>query len=275
MTVTSDHPTRRAALALSACGIAALAWSRPAAAAIEQRPDLEALFRDAGLVGTLVVHDVAGDRTTLIGAARAATRFLPASTFKIANSLIALETGVVADENQILPYGGKPQAMKVWEKDMSMREAIRISNVPIYQELARRIGLARYRDWLARLDYGNREVGTHVERFWLAGPLAISAIEQAAFVGKLAERRLDASDRSQAIVRDILRLEDTDGVALFAKTGWSPAIEPSIGWWTGWVEREGRIHAFSMNVAGSPMTDGAKRLALGRALLTRLGLLRG
>jgi len=69
---------------------------------------------------------------------------VPASTFKIANTIIALETGVVKDENEIIPYGGRP--FKHWEKDMSMREAIALSAVPIYQELARRIGLERYRE---------------------------------------------------------------------------------------------------------------------------------
>jgi beta-lactamase class D len=63
--------------------------------------------------------------------ARAERRMRPASTFKIVNSLIALETGAVKDENEIIPYGGKPQPIKAWEHDMSMRDAIRISNVAI------------------------------------------------------------------------------------------------------------------------------------------------
>src|SRR6185295_19637139 len=117
------------------------------------------------------------------------------------NSLIALETGVVKDESEAVPYGGKPQPIKAWEKDMGLRDAIKISNVPVYQEIARRVGLARYDAWLARLDYGNRQTGTVVDRFWLDGPLAISAVEQTKFVARLAQGTLPASARSQAIVR--------------------------------------------------------------------------
>src|SRR5499427_7776334 len=94
-------------------------------------------------------------------------------------------------------------------------EAIALSAVPIYQELARRIGLERYQEWLPRLDFGNRQMGTIVDTFWLDGPLETSAIEEARFVARLAQQKLDASIRSQSITRDIIRLESRDGKILY------------------------------------------------------------
>lgn len=264
--------TRRAVLTTAGSAAVALTVGRRAwAGETVVRDDLAGLFSAEGVVGTIAVLDPAADRLTVVDAARAARRFVPASTFKIANSLIALETGVVADENEIIPYGGKPQWMKAWEKDMSMREAIVLSALPHYQELARRIGLERYRDWLARLDYGNRRPGKVVDRFWLDGPLEISAIEQARFVARLAAGTLPASARSQAIVRDILRLESRDGRTLFAKTGWKAGGRP-IGWWTGWVERAGAITAFSLNIDMTKIEMAPKRLVVGRAVLASLGI---
>jgi len=154
---------------------------------------------------------------------------VPASTFKVANTIIALETGAVKDENEIIPYGGKPQPFKQWEKDMSMREAIALSAIPIYQEIARRVGSGRYRDWLARLDHGNRQPGTSVDTFWLDGPLEISAVEQAHFVARLAQQKLDASPRAQAITRDIIRLECSSSKLLYGKTGWRFASNANLG----------------------------------------------
>lgn len=263
--------TRRAALGLAIGGVAtsALAIRDGAAGEAVERRDLNAIFDEHSAVGAFVLYDAAADRLVTVNAARANRRYVPASTFKIANSLIALETGVVADENEVIPYGGKPQIIKAWEKDMPMREAITASNVPVYQELARRVGLERYRVWLARLNYGNRQTGTAVERFWLDGPLEISAIEQARFVTLLAERKLDASARSQSIVREILRIEDRDGAVLYGKTGW----DGQIGWWTGWVEREGRVSAFSLNIDLQKMADAPKRIAIGKSLLGKLRVL--
>lgn len=263
--------TRRAALGLAIGGVAtSLAAREGAASETKERRDLSAIFAKHSVVGTFVLYDPSAARLVTVNAARAQRRYVPASTFKIANSLIALETGVAADENEVIPYGGKPQRIKAWEKDMPMREAIAASNVPVYQELARRIGLERYRVWLARLNYGNRQTGTAVERFWLDGPLEISAIEQARFVMLLAQQKLQASARSQSIVRDILRIEDRDGAVLYGKTGW----DGQIGWWTGWVEREGRrVSAFSLNMDMREMADAPKRVAIGKSLLGELRVL--
>ena len=266
--------TRRATLGFSVGAIAMMACGRdPSAAGSTERADLEAVFAENGLAGTFVLYDVAADHLTLVDGKRAGRRFVPASTFKIANTVIALETGVVKDENEIIPYGGQPQPFKTWEKDMSMREAIALSAVPIYQELARRIGLERYREWLARLDFGNRQTGTIVDTFWLDGPLEISAVEEARFVARLAQQKLDASVRSQSIARDIIRLESRDGRVLYGKTGWRFSSAPNLGWWTGWVEQHGKISAFSLNIDMPAATDAPKRVAVGKTMLSRLGVL--
>ncbi|MFN3745599.1 MAG: class D beta-lactamase [Hyphomicrobiaceae bacterium] len=232
------------------------------------RDDLFAVFEREGFPGTLVVYDVAADRLTGIGAARAARRYVPASTFKIPNSLIALETGVVKDAGEVFRYDGKPRPVKAWEKDMTLREAMAASNVPVYQEIARRIGLARYRDWMARLDYGNRQLGTIVDQFWLDGPLEISAVEQARFLASFGAGRLPVSERSRGVVRDIVRIEEKAGRALFAKTGWSG----KIGWWAGWVEQGSRITSFALNMDMTRLEDAPKRIAIGKELLARLGV---
>jgi len=267
-------PTRRAAFGFSIGAIAAVACGRYAlAAGLTERADLAAIFVENSVAGTFVLYDVGADHLTVVNGERAETRFVPASTFKIANTIVALETGVVKDENEIIPYGGRPQPFKQWEKDMSMREAIALSAVPIYQELARRVGLERYREWLARLDFGNRQTGTIVDTFWLDGPLEISAVEEARFAARLAQQKLNASIRSQSIARDIIRLESRDGIVLYGKTGWRFSGTPNLGWWTGWVESNGNIAAFSLNIDMPAASDAPKRVAVGKAMLARLGIL--
>ncbi len=246
----------------------------PAAYASEWResPEIAAVFAAAGAKGTFILYDVAGGVSIGYDHKRAETRFVPASTYKIPNTLLGLETGAVTSVDEVLPYGGESQPVKAWERDMSLREAIRVSNVPVYQELARRIGLERMRAGLAALDYGNGEVGSEVDRFWLDGPLRISAIEQARFLARLAGKGLPASREAQAAVREILLLEQTSERALFAKTGSALSASPHVGWWVGWVETSGRVYTFALNMDITPDSAPAERIELGKACLRALGV---
>lgn len=235
-------------------------------------PELGKLFRDAGVQGTFVLYDVDAERLIVHDRLRAETRFIPASTFKIVNSLIGLSVGAVGNVDEALPYGGQPQMIKDWERDMGLREAIKLSNVPIYQALARRIGHARMREGLVSLGYGNTEIGAKVDRFWLDGPLKISAVEQTAFLARLARDQLPLSGDVQAKVREIVMLEQNGERTLYGKTGWLNAPNPGIGWWVGWVTKGGHLYSFALNIDITQAADAPKRVELGKACLKALGI---
>ncbi|MFI6515031.1 class D beta-lactamase [Spirillospora sp. NPDC050679] len=237
------------------------------------RDDLRAVFDAAGVRGTFALLDVSTRRTTVVDRSRAATPMVSASSFKVPHSLVALETGAVKSPDEVIPWDGTPQPFPEWEQDMSMREAVRTSNAAAFQVIARRIGLKREQQWLHRLNYGNRQTGTAVDRFWLDGPLKISAVEQTRFMARLAAQRLPASRAHQRTVRELIKQEEKDGYALFAKSGWQNAPGPGTGWWTGWVERGGRVHTFALNIDIVQDGDAGKRATIARELLHRLNVL--
>lgn len=231
------------------------------------------IFRHAGVHGTFVLYDVSAKTFIAHDRGRAETRFVPASTFKIPNTLIGLAVGAVKSVDDILPYGGTPQPFKTWEKDMGLREAIAVSNVPIYQELARRIALERMKDYVSRLDFGNKEVGATVDNFWLVGPLKISAVEQTQFLASLAQDALPLPKGIQGAVREIVLLEQGTNWKLYGKTGLGNVAGARVGWWVGWVQRDDRIYAFALNMDIRSEADIGKRVELGKASLKALGLL--
>ena len=248
-----------------ASGIQAAEW--------QDSPAVSAAFRSAALEGTFVLYDVAADRYSVHDRIRAQTRFVPASTFKIPNTLIGLTVGSVKSVDEVLPYGGGKQRFKAWEQDMHLRDAIKVSNVPVYQELARRTGLERMREQLARLDYGNRDTGTVVDRFWLDGPLKISAEEQTRFLARLAQDALPFPKPAMAATREIALVERAPGYTLYAKTGRTFDDKRDIGWWVGWVEKGGKVYAFALNADMASDADAPKRIEVARASLRALGVL--
>ncbi len=278
------HPQRRRSfLAQGSSGLlAALLGTRFADAAtpaaplahVEERADLARYFKQAGVLGTWAVLDSATSKLTVVDRQRAERRYSPASTYKIPNSLIGLETGAVKDIDEIFPYDGKPLPRKEWERDMNLREAIRVSNFPLYRQVARRIGLARMNEWITKLHYGNETLGTQIDRFWVNNSLQISAVEQVRFLMRLAQRTLPMSARSQDMVQEITRIEQTPAYDLHAKTGWYETPSLSIGWWVGWVAlADGSVKSFALNIDMHGEADVAKRIPLGRALLAQMDIL--
>lgn len=244
-----------------------------------QPPDIQSIaelgehFKKADATGAFVLRDPKTGAIKAWNPERAAKRYIPASTFKIANSLIGLETAAVKDVEEVLPYGGKPQPFKDWEKDLPLREAIKVSSVPVYRELARRIGMERMAKSVASLGYGNMKTGAVVDRFWLDGPLEISALEQIDFLQRLLDGKLPLKPETMKTVREIVSTEAADGAVIHYKTGWCTATNPQIGWIVGWVEKDGANSPFALNIDMADIKDAPKRMVILKACLKSEGML--
>jgi beta-lactamase class D len=197
-------------------------------------------------------------------------RFVPASTFKIPNTLIGLETGKLPMN---LKWDGVEREIKAWNQDMDLTRAFRTSAAWYYQEMARRVGLKLEKSWVMKLSYGNMELGSKVDQFWLDGPLKISPREQVIFLQRLHDGRLPVKDSSRKAVIELMNL----GVdSLYAKTGWARTPSMHYGWFVGWVERsEGPVY-FALLVTEAPPVRGdfyELRIRLARKILKSAGAL--
>lgn len=206
---------------------------------ILEQPQWGEIFRRHGIDSACFeLSDNSHDQILLYNLERCSRRFSPASTFKIMNSLVALETNVAPDENLIIRWDGTERRPE-WNKDMNMREAFKVSCVPYYQELARRIGEVDLQKWMDTVRYGNKRIGPAVDMFWLNDTLQISPDEQVGLMKKLYFDKLPMSQRSQRIVRSLMLREDSTEYRLYYKTGTQMSESPRLtrAWLVGFVER--------------------------------------
>ncbi|MDH6105055.1 class D beta-lactamase [Anabaenopsis tanganyikae CS-531] len=235
-------------------------------------------FQELGVEGSIIIYDLKNDRTFEHNPKRNSTAFLPASTFKILNSLIALETGVIVDEIAVLTWDGIERTLPEWNRDLNMKEAFKLSAVWFYQVLARRVGYERMQKWVAKAGYGNQKIGSQndVDKFWLDGELRITPQEQIQFIRRLYNNDLPFSERSLAIVKDMMIREQTPDYTIRAKTGWlgfEDKVTPKIGWYVGYVERDKDVYFFATNIDIRNQKDPSARLELTRRCLQELGVL--
>ncbi len=180
---------------------------------------------------------------------RCLERFSPASTFKIFNSMVALETAIAPDEQLVIKWDSVNRWNPDWNRDMNMREAFKLSNVGYYQELARRIGKDFMQHYLDTVKYGNARMGETVDQFWLNDTLQISADEQVGFIKRLYFAELPFSERTQRIVKSMMLQEETPAYKLYYKTGWAKLPTKQVLWVVGFVEKVEHLkeHENSMN----------------------------
>lgn len=205
-------------------------------------------------------------------------RLLPASTFKIVNSLIGLQTGVIRDENMVIKWDGKRRPNKDWNKDLTMKEAFKVSSVPYYQEVARKIGKDTMKLWIDSLSYGNRNIEGPVDSFWLNNQLKVSPDEQLGLMKRLYFDQLPFRKSVQQTVRDVMLQEDNTAYKLSYKTGWgNDESGNSIGWVTGWIEENRHVYFF-VTLVKTPRKDidiARVRLDITRDILKELGFFLG
>jgi beta-lactamase class D len=240
----------------------------------EIRPDLAKRFTEAGTVGTFVGYKVDDYLVIASDKDRSGEAKLPASTFKIPNSVIALETGVVGDpDTDVFKWDGVTRSIEAWNRDHTLRSAIEASAVPVYQEIARRIGAERMQKYLDMFEYGNRDIGGGIDQFWLAGNLRIDPVQQIDFVDRLRRGALPVSKRSQELVRDILPVTKSGDSIIRAKSGLLGAEvgKPTLGWLVGWAERGDARTVFALNLDVREPRHIADRMSLSQSCLADIG----
>lgn len=219
--------------------------------------ELENIFKNKNIEGTIVIESLNTKKVYVYNDKRANMSLSPASTFKIPNTLIALNEGTV-NANSIILWDKTDKGMAAWNKNQTLESAFKVSCVWCYKEFASKIGLEKYKNYLEKLDYGDKIVGNDVSDFWLDGSLKITVFEQIKFLKKLYNNDLPFKIEDINTLKQIMIEEKNENFMLSAKSGWSTRFEFESGWYVGFVETKDDVWFFATNL----VTQGKKDLPL-------------
>jgi beta-lactamase class D len=230
---------------------------------------------------TLVLLAQSTNKFEFINKPRALQRYTPFSTFKIANSLIALDLGVIKNLEQALSFNRKKHPVQKWwpkrwyKTPLTLAQAFKYSAVPIYQEIANTIGAKRMQNYLNQFDYGNKNIGVNVDSFWLNEKLKISAKEQVLFLQKIYRKRLALTDKSHNLLKQIMLVEQTDNYKLYAKTGTGHLSDNSVlAWYVGYVENKNGVYYFAINISAKDFSAVTqRRIDITKHYLAKAGII--
>jgi beta-lactamase class D len=239
---------------------------------------LKKYFDENKVDGCFTLLNNASGEVTVYNMTLDTTRFLPASTFKIVNSLVGLQTGIITNDTMLIKWDGIKRPVEEWNKDMGMTEAFKVSCVPYYQEVARRTGKDTLQRWIDSIAYGNKNISGAVDSFWLNNTLKISPDEQLGLMKRLYFSQLPFRKSEQERVKNIMVQEDNTAYKLSYKTGWGfDENKNNIGWVVGWVEENKHVYFFvTLIKSGTGNIEmKAAQLNITKGILKQLGFLEG
>lgn len=211
----------------------------------ETRNDFKKYYDQFKVDGSFILYDQNKDKYIVYNQPQTKEQFTPSSTYKICNSLIGLETGVIKDENFVIKWDSVTRQNPNWNKDHDLKAAFRNSTVWYYQENARRVGGVRMKYWLDKANYGNADTSGGIDKFWLTGGLRITPEQEIDFLKRLYNNKLPFSQRTMDIVKKIMVFEQTPFYTISSKTGWGGQDNKDIGWYVGYIETKGNVYYFA------------------------------
>lgn len=211
--------------------------------------DFKEKLEKASVKGTILIYDNNQKTYYSNDFKWAQSGFLPASTFKIPNSIIALETGVISTDSTIIPWNGEKHRFKIWEQDLTLKQAFHYSCVPCYQSIARQVGLKQMQNQLSGLNFGQMVVSdSNLDMFWLEGQSRITPFDQIDFLKRFQSSNLPISEQTELVMKSLMIITENDSIVLRGKTGWSNENQINNGWFVGYIERKDNIYYFATNI---------------------------
>lgn len=251
---------------------------------VKEDSSLKKYFDENNVTGTFGLFDNGTGQFAIYNLSRFKdSAYLPASTFKIVNSLIGIETGRITNEKMPIKWDGVVRVFPGgdtaydWNRDMNMEEAFAASALPYFQEVARRIGKDTMQRWLDSLQYGNKQIGGAVDSFWINNTLKVTPDEQMGLVKRLYFAQLPFQKRTQEIVKKLMIRETNANYQLAYKTGLGFRENGNLlGWVVGWIEENKHPYFFVLNTEGDKDAKMiAARMNVLKAILKEQGFFEG
>jgi len=189
-------------------------------------------------------------------------RVTPASTFKIALSLMGFDSGFLVDERHPeLPYHETdPSWRPSWAQATDPTSWIKYSVVWYSWRITEALGKERFKRYVSTFHYGNEDVSGHpnkndgLTQAWLSSSLKISPLEQLEFLERLVRRQLPVTEHAYEMTDRVTFISTlANGWAVHGKTGTgfvskndgSVDKARQIGWFVGWATKDDRTIVFA------------------------------
>ena len=222
-----------------------------------------------GYQGSFVLYSTKTDQYTVYNKEKSLTRVSPDSTYKIYDSLIALETNAITREQTTIPWDGIKYSYPAWNRDQDLTSALKSSVNWYFQSLDKKIGYKDLQDYFLNIKYGNCDISGGISDYWLESSLKISPMEQVQLLRSFYSNQFGFKDENIDAVKAALLISRENNISLSGKTGTGTVnLKNRNGWFVGYVETAGNTYFFATNIQGGANPSGSEAAKITLSVLT-------
>lgn len=239
--------------------------------------DLSSYF--SGYNGCFVLYDKGNDKWFIYNQDRALCRTSPDSTYKIYDAVMALEHGIITSDNSFMRWDGSTYPFDAWNTDQTLRSAMTGSVNWYFDNLDAAMDHTDVKNFLSLIEYGNQNINSAQNCYWLESSLTISPVEQVELLCHLKKNDWKLSKTNVDTVIESMFIANSDGKSLYGKTGTGRVDDINInGWFVGFITSNDNDYFFATNISLSEndnqflSADGLSASKISLSILRDLGI---
>ncbi len=235
-----------------------------------EMPEWKEYFKQEGFSGCVVVNYPKSDQTLYYNRNRCLTKYSPAETFDILNSLIALQAKAIKTvNNDTLIWPGMKLEDTLWNKDQNMVLAYKNSCPWFYKEMARIIGGKNMTLYVDSIDcYGTMNRVGDAETFWTDGSFEISANQQIEFLKRLYDEDLPFDKKHISAIKKIM-INYHDNIRI-SRTKSAISHTNKVIWYIGWIEYKSVPCFFAVNLSYGKEADAERAKVAAKRIIQKI-----
>ncbi|GAA0614791.1 BlaR1 family beta-lactam sensor/signal transducer [Virgibacillus siamensis] len=233
--------------------------------------DLSSYFNEYN--GSFVLYDLQQRQYTIYNKDKSTLRVSPNSTYKIYSALFALESKVITQKNTAMKWNGKAYPYPAWNQNQDLFTAMQNSVTWYFQRLDKKVQMENIKTYLEKINYGNQNVSSGIEAYWLESSLKISPIEQVQTLKDFYTNEFAFNAKNVNLVKEAIKLETKDNAALYGKTGTGTVNENNVsGWFIGYIETSNNTYFFATNIENGTHANGSIAAKITKSILQDKGI---
>lgn len=221
--------------------------------------------------GSFVLYNLEDDHWFINDMEQSVTRVAPNSTYKIYDSLFALDAGIISPENSQIEWDHTDYPFEAWNADQTLTSAMTSSVNWYFQSLDKQLGKTALQSYVQSIEYGNENITGEFSSYWMESTLKISPVEQVELLTALYQNSLPFTPEDVQAVKDSICLSHSSVGTFYGKTGTGRIDGQDVnGWFIGFLETPGHTWFFATNIKADQSATGSNAVEITMSILSDL-----